>query len=218
MRLSFVLLLLFGLIGALGLLATRQPSERHYQRERLARQLAEESAAPEGAVVLIGDSIIEDLDATAVASGALNFGIGGDTSRGLRDRVGRYKSLLKAHAVFLEIGINDLLHATGEDVVANYRGILAALPKQPRLYLIGLLPVDEQALLPVYGRLASNAEIARLNAAAAELCRARDNCVPLEPFGAGPLRADYHSGDGVHLSEAGYRVLVAAMKAALAEP
>jgi lysophospholipase L1-like esterase len=218
MRLRLVLLLLAGLAAAAGLLATRQPTQTWYQRTRLAEQLAAESAAPEGAVVLLGDSIIEELDATAVASGALNFGTSGDTSRDLLDRVGRYRSLAKARAVFLEIGINDLVHPTGDDVVANYRRILAALPREPRLYLIGLLPIDEQALLPGYGTLASNAEIARLDAAVVELCRARDNCVPLQPFGAGPLRADYQRGDGLHLSAAGNRVLAGAMKAALAEP
>ena len=216
MRLRFVLLSLVGLAAAVVLVETWLIQAPHHAR--LALQRVADRTVPEGAVVLIGDSIIEQLDATAVAPGALNFGIGGDTSRGLLNRVGGYTSLAKARAVFLEIGINDILLATGQDVVANDRLILAALPKQARLYLIGILPIDEAAVVANSGILASNAEIARINAAAAELCRERGNCIPLRPFGAGPLRADYHTGDGVHLSEAGNRVFAAALKAALAEP
>ncbi|HXA69202.1 MAG TPA: GDSL-type esterase/lipase family protein [Stellaceae bacterium] len=215
MRLRFVLLLV--IVSAAAVLVKMSQTDLSYQA-RLAEQLVADSAAPEGAVVLLGDSILEGLDATAVASGALNFGIGGDTSGGLLSRIGGYTSLAKAHAVFLEIGINDLLHVTGDDVVANYRRILAALPTQPRLYLIGILPIDDGAFAAAYGKLASNAEIARVNAAIRELCRGRANCIPLQPFGAGSLPAGYHSGDGLHLSEAGYRVLADALKAALAEP
>jgi lysophospholipase L1-like esterase len=216
MRLRFVLLLVIGSI-AVAVVVKRWPAESTYQA-RLAQQLAADPAAPAGAVILIGDSILEGFDATAVAPGALNYGIGGDTTRGLLDRIGRYRSLGRAHAIFLEIGINDLLRRRGGDVVINYRRILAALPKQPRLYLIGILPIDETAFAAVHGNHASNAEIARLDAAAAELCRGRGNCVPLQPFGAGSLPADDHIGDGLHLNDAGYRVLAAALKAALAEP
>jgi lysophospholipase L1-like esterase len=216
MRLRLVLLLVIGSI-AVAVVVKRWQAESPYQA-RLAQQLAADPAAPAGAVVLLGDSILVGLDATAVAPGALNYGIGGDTTRGLLDRVGRYRSLGGAHAIFLEIGINDLLHGKGGDVVTNYRRILAALPKQPRLYLIGILPIDPRAFAAAYGNHASNAEIERLDATAAELCRGRGNCVPLQPFGTGSLPADDHIGDGLHLNDAGYRVLAAALKAALAEP
>jgi len=125
MLLRSVLVLVAGLIAAAVLVQQWQAGT--YYQARLAQQLAVDSMAPEGAVVLLGDSIIERLDATAVAPAALNFGIAGDTSRGLLKRLARYTSLAKAQAIFLEIGINDLLHATGDDVVANYRRILAAL-------------------------------------------------------------------------------------------
>jgi lysophospholipase L1-like esterase len=149
---------------------------------------------------------------------ALNFGIAGDSSGDLLKRLGRYSSLGTARAIFLEIGINDLLHATHDDIVTNYRRILAALPQQPRIYLIGILPIDEKAFVASYGNLASTAEIARLNAAARELCLRRGNCVALQPLGAGDLPPSYHDGDGLHLSQAGYDALTTALKLALAEP
>ena len=216
MRLRLLLLFLIGLAVALVIVKTWQ-TDALYQM-KLAQQSAADAVAPEGAVVLLGDSIIEGLAASAVAPGALNFGISGDASRDLLKRLGRYSSLAKARAIFLEIGINDLLHVTHDDVIANYGRILAALPRQPRLYLIGILPIDEKAFVAAYGDLATNAEIARINIAVRELCRQRGNCVPLQPFGAGGLPPEYHIGDGLHLSEAGYKALTAALRAALARP
>ena len=216
MPLRSVLVLVAGLIAAA--LLVKQWQAGTYYQARQAQQLAADSAAPEGGVVLLGDSIIEQLDATAVAPRALNFGISGDTSPGLLKRVDRYTSLAKAQAIFLEIGINDLMHGTRADVVTNYRRILSALPRQPRLYLMGILPIDETAFVAAYGYRTTNAGIARINVAIRELCRRRGNCVPLQPFGAGDLPAQYHIGDGLHLSDAGNGVLTAAMRAALAEP
>ncbi len=219
MRLRFLILSLVGLAAALVMVILVRTWQTHSLYEaQLARQLAASAAAPVGAVAFFGDSILEGLDATALTPGALNFGIGGDTSRGLLDRISRYSSLTAARAIFLEIGINDLLHSTRDDVVANYRRILATLPNQPRLYLIGILPIDERAFVAAYGDLASNATIARLNLGIRELCLRRGNCVPLQPFGGDALLPAYHKGDGVHLSEAGYRALETAIKAALAEP
>ena len=216
MRLRLVLVLAAPLIVA-AVLVKRWETETRYQ-VRLAQQLAADSAAPAGAVVLLGDSIIEGVDATAVAPGALNFGISGDTSRGLLKRLARYTSLARAQAVFLEIGINDLVRGTRADVVTNYQRILAALPSEPRLYLIGIPPIDEAAFAAAYGYRASNAEIARIDAALGELCRERYHCLAVQPFGVGGLPAQYHDGDGLHLSAAGYGVLTAAMRAALAQP
>jgi len=208
---------LIGLTATVIVLAVRQAAPS--REARLAETLVADSAAPEGAVVLLGDSIFEGLDATAVVSGALNFGIAGDTSHTLLNRVGRYTSLAKAHVIFIEVGINDLvLHRTREDVAVNCRRILAALPKQPRLYLIGILPIDETAFAAAIGNQTTNTEIAQLNAAVGDLCRQRGNCILLQPFGAGDLPPQYHEGDGLHLSEAGYAVLTAAMRAALAQP
>jgi len=193
------------------------PTGTPFPQALFSRQLEGDSAAPAGAFVLLGDSVFELFDTTRLRDRVLNFGIGGDTSSGLLSRIGRYRSLAKARAIALEIGINDLRFRSGQDVVANYRRILAALPKEPRIYLLGILPIDEAAFLATYGGRVLNAEIAQINAAASELCRRRGNCVLLRPFGA-PLAAEYHIGDGVHLNQAGYSLLAAALASAEAEP
>jgi lysophospholipase L1-like esterase len=211
MRLRVALSLLNGVAAAV-IVVTVMQAESPFP---IARQLAADAVAPEGAFVLLGDSIFEGLDASALGPGVLNFGISGDTSRGLLNRIDRYRSLAKARAIVLEIGINDLAHQTGDDIAANYRQILAALSKEPRLYLIGILPIDEAPFMAAKGVWISNAEIAQINTAAAELCQQRGNCVLLQPFGTGSLRSEYHIGDGLHLSEAGYAVLAGALKAAL---
>ena len=216
MRLRLLLLLLIGL--AVAIVVVRYWRTDMLYQAKLARQVAADAAAPEGAVVFLGNSIIEGLDTSAVAPDTLNLGIGGDTSRGLLGRLDRYSSLASARAIVLEIGINDLVHGDGGEVIANYRRILAQLPKQPRIYLLGLLPIEEKAFVAAHGNLATNAEIARIDVAARELCQRRGNCVLLQPFGAGGLPPEYHTGDGLHLNAAGYAALATAIKAALATP
>ena len=210
-----LLLLVIALPLPVVIMKTRETLQH---RTKLSRQMAAEKAAAPGAIVFLGDSIIEGLDVAAVAPNALNFGIAGEGSRDLLRRLPRYSSLATAHAIFLEIGVNDLLHATGEDIVANYALILAALLPAPKLYLVGILPIDDRAYLAAYGSSASNAEIARLNAAIRALCRERRNCIVLAPFPADGLPAAYHVGDGLHLNQAGYAALAAALRAALEGP
>src|SRR5438876_9944917 len=74
MPLRFSMLLLAGLAAALivvSLVSVWQTRTLH--EAELKRQLAADAAAPRGAVVLLGDSIFEGLDTTALTPGALNF-------------------------------------------------------------------------------------------------------------------------------------------------
>jgi len=63
---------------------------------------------PEGSVIFIGDSITQGLCVSAIASPAVNYGIGSDTTVGILQRLPYYNSIKRASAVVLAIGINDI--------------------------------------------------------------------------------------------------------------
>lgn len=79
--------------------------------------------------VMIGDSITQEGNWSKLLEGTnvLNKGIGGDTSKGLLNRLER--SIDKdAHTVFIMIGINDLLlKRTVFDIFYNYTKIIEQL-------------------------------------------------------------------------------------------
>ena len=99
------------------------------QREKWAQ----DKPADQGAVVFFGDSITDGWKTLAQDFPKLkvaNRGIGGDTTRGLRERLQGDVLDVKPSAVSILIGTNDLDQgATPEVVVANLKTIVADLHK-----------------------------------------------------------------------------------------
>src|SRR5450432_2394781 len=83
-------------------------SPAQFYEERLAAHLLTDRVVPAGAVVFVGDRQVQGLDVASVASVAVNYGIGGDTTVGVLRRLPLYASLTRARAVVLEVGTNDL--------------------------------------------------------------------------------------------------------------
>ena len=137
-----------------------------------------------------------------------NLGLSGDTCAGLWGRLDQVVGLDPAQ-IFLQIGINDFLRgASGGEVADGHLriwGELRARLAHSRLLVISLLPYVEAALpyLPL------NLDVAAVNALIAE--RAGVCELPfIDLFGDfcdedRQLRLDYTS-DGLHLTEAGYKV------------
>ncbi len=114
-----------------GFLARRlgEPLVRAGKAARL--ELLDSLAAPEGAVVLLGDSITdfgewaELLPERVVA----NRGVGGETSAELRERVAR--TIISPSAVSVLIGTNDLTGGTSvAEIVDNIDNILTAINRK----------------------------------------------------------------------------------------
>ena len=108
---------------------------------------AKDAAADQGAVVFFGDSITDGWKTLAQDFPKLkvaNRGIGGDTTRGLRERL--QADVLDVHpkAVSILIGTNDLDQgATPEVVVANLKAIVADLHKAN-----GAMPIVINKVMP----------------------------------------------------------------------
>lgn len=188
----------------------------HYHA-MLGYHAAQDPQVPDGAVIFIGDSLTQGLLVSEVTPRGVNYGIGGDNVAGALQRVPRYKSLAKASAVVLAIGINDLPWRDDDRVLADYERLLAAIPKGPRVIVSALLPVaspTEAIKLPD-----APTRLASFNARLRALAEARGafflDAGPALADATGALRSDYHGGDGLHLNAAGYAIWASHLRQAV---
>ncbi len=170
-------------------------------------------------VVFLGDSLTDEADWQSFFSHQqlpitiANFGIMGDTSAGVVDRLETiYKT--EAKKVFLMIGINDLFqgknHEKGvDDVFKNYRTIVEALTnKNIEVYIQSCLFVG-----PAYQYL--NKHVNALNLKLQTLAKQNSAVLYIDLnkglASSSLLNTDY-SSDDIHLNAEGYRVWVDLIK------
>lgn len=168
-----------------------------------------------GRVVLLGDSIVAGMDASAVHPLALNLGVGFDNTRNLRERVRAFRSLDGARAIFISIGTNDLPLRNVESIAQDYDALLAELPKDVPVWVSAVLPVDDRI-----ARSRPSRKIVLVNERLRALCERHSSCmfVPAPAAlmdEAGRLKGEYHEGDGLHLNASGYAVWKPVLSAAL---
>lgn len=140
----------------------------------------------------------------------VNRGIGGDTTRGVLDRLDQIIEL-QPPKIFLMIGTNDLCYNRSiEDTLSNYDQILATLHHRlptTKIYIESVLPFNDQIFPSVY--LRSNENIATLDIGIKKLAaKYNDPYIDMvENFsdGNGRLPAEY-TIDGLHLNEKGYNI------------
>ncbi len=228
-------ILLLGTAGLASLAAGQQASDaanqappdkwaQHY-RDRVAR--FEQENAPQRNVVLVGSSHVEGFDAALLSPRwrVINRGIASDRigigERGVLHRLDCSVFNCSPSVVVLENGVNDLgelrRHGTPsmDEIETCYREVVrqirARLPAVP-LIIAGLFPTRDRYvdLVPL---------IVELDGRLKQIARDFD-CAFLEAYSSladsqGLLRAEY-SRDGLHLTEAGYRVWAKLLDDALA--
>ncbi len=197
------------------LLQTTPEISKHYQRLTTSHRRMDGSV-PQHAVIFIGDSITAGLATSAVSALSVNYGIGSDTTLGVLNRLPYYRSIDTAAAVVLAIGVNDLPRRDNQAILVNYKKILDSLAGRSRLVVSGILPVDER----VSGQRWPNSRITQLNAALQQLVLAYPNAGFVDSSrllqdDSGNLHAEYHTGDGIHLSTAGYQIWIRQLTLAL---
>ena len=189
----------------------------------VVEQARADLAAAEGGapLVLLGDSIATQLDAGRIADGAVNYGIGGDTMRTLLWRLPLLRSVARARAAAVNVGVNDLKFRTVPAVADDYRALVAAFPPAVALAMVSPLPVDERVFATRQNPGLNNASLRALGAAMRPVCEARPRCRFVDAWpvfedpATGGMRPGLHNGDGVHLSEAGSRALEALLRNAV---
>ncbi|MEN6429162.1 MAG: GDSL-type esterase/lipase family protein [Phycisphaerales bacterium] len=189
----------------------------HFRR-MLRYHLRMDGNVPDGSVLFIGDSLVQGLCTDAVACPSVNYGIGQDTTVGVLTRLPQYRSLLRASALVLEIGANDMSRRDNQQIIENYRQILDAVPRSVPVVCSAVLPVNERLLSPPDE--SANARIRDFNVLLETLCSADSRCVFVNPANRlvdadGNLAAALQDGDGVHPNSDGNRIWIDELRAAL---
>ena len=200
-----------GAAGRIAYMAGLSRGEPHdkplYQRMlRLHRRV--DGNVPRGAVLFLGDSMTQGLCVSAITGGGVNFGISGDTTTSLLERLPSYASVRHAAAVVQNIGFNDLRRRSNGEILGNIQRALEQIPQGTPVLFSGVFPVDQR----VRGE-GVNERIRVLNERVQALCGSLDNCSFVETNrrltdATGNLRSNYHIGDGLHLSPEGYEVWI----------
>ena len=171
---------------------------------------------PYGAVIFIGDSITQGLAVSAVFPKSVNYGIGSDTTIGVLERLSSYKSLTRAKAIVIAIGVNDLNQHNNAEIIENFKKILNKLPINIPIIISAILPIDDK----IEKRIGGNIRINNLNISITSLCNKYKNVHFLNTktllidsdFN---LSDTYHIGDGIHLNTSGYNIWINKLKQAL---
>ncbi len=181
----------------------------HY-RERVRELDARRAVGQPGGVYIVGDSHVEGWEALPLQTelSLENRGVGGDTTFGLINRLPRLIAEAP-DAVFLMIGVNDLIMNARHGLTQRYELILRrlreALP-HAELYVHSLLPVN-QTDFPMTSEHLDNADIAAVNERLRRLCaEVGATYLDLAPAfldETGRLRREL-SLDGLHLNLEGY--------------
>ena len=185
-----------------------------FRRNTMLMQSTIDLTARPNAVWFFGDSIIHGLDTARVTERALNLGIGEDTVTGVLSRIGEHPALTQAAGIVLAVGVNDLIWRPAKAVARDYETLLSRTPAGIPVIVSAVLPVDERLGGQTWrGR---NVRIKQFNAMLARLCASQSNCAYVDAGAvlsdtAGNLTRENHRGDGLHLSRAGYDILIEMM-------
>jgi hypothetical protein len=162
-----------------------------------------ESNVPAGAAIFLGDSITQRLVTSNVAPLSVNYGIGWQRSDQLIESMKGYESIQRASAVYIAIGVNDLLQKRQDGIDGRYRTILQAIPARIPVVLSSVSPLPTLDSDVVKG----------VRDAGARACAERPGCVFVDLLAL--LPAAGLQPDKVHLSAQGYRLWIGALRQAL---
>lgn len=185
--------------------ATRYYDKYHYNMMmRIHRWM--DSTVQDGSVIFLGDSITQGLVVSNISANSVNFGIASDTTLGVLDRISTYKSLSHAKAIILAVGVNDLRYRNVESIINNYKTILNRLPSDVPIISSAVLPIDPK--IQTHGGYKN---ISELNVKLQPLIENYKNIKFIDITDQlidreHNLSTSYHTGDGIHLSAAGYKI------------
>ncbi len=159
-------------------------------------------------MILLGDSIIAQLNPKDIADDAVNFGLGGDTTNTLYRRLVVLHSIARSHAAVVGVGVNDLKYRPVEQIVRDYQKVLARLATVPRVFTVSVLPVDPVGQAARERPYLRNQTIEALNRGLRMLCQQQMNCRFLDAWPAiAASLSNVYASDGWHLSVLGRHVL-----------
>lgn len=162
---------------------------------------------PRGEVVFLGDSHIARVDWNALLgrNDTVNFGISGDTARGVLLRL-RPVILSDAKQIVLMIGVNDITEGKRPDDVADdIRQIITQLSRKSKVAVLAVMMTTGK-----YSHL--NNDIRKLNEILRHVCANECKFIDTTSLIGRSALDERVSLDGLHLNVEGYEKLAWAIK------
>ncbi len=194
----------------------------NFQRSMLYYHSRMDGNVPRNSVIFIGDSITQGLCVSAVVSPSVNYGIGGDTTAGVLDRIETYTSIQKADAIVIAVGINDMGVRSDDEIMRNYARLVTQVPPNIPLIFSAILPINEKRCAREWfggtcglnDRLKSiNVRLQKLTMASSRICFV--DAGPSLVDARGNLSDEFHDGDGVHLNAKGNSIWIQHLRTAI---
>lgn len=168
-------------------------------------------------IVFVGDSITQDFNIYEYFKGVdvYNRGIGGDTTKGLLNRLEVSIDQLKPSKVFIQMGTNDLelLDAKPEDIFNNISKVVKHIKnqfKETKIYVISLYPVNQNIDKATVGKR-TNTNIEKTNQLLKDLEDITFINIYDKLLSSGVLNPLY-TLEGLHLNQEGYKVVTEVLK------
>ena len=162
--------------------------------------------------IFIGDSFIQGLAVNSVNSSSVNYGIGGDTTLGVLQRLPSYRSIINSKRVVLAIGHNDI-NVGVSNSSDNLRMIFDYIPSNVQVIVCSVFLTDDHVFNGI-----SNSEITELNSKIKKLVDLYPNVTYLDAnewaATSDRLDSNFHIGDGVHLNKQGNELWIKQLKEA----
>ena len=215
---SIIFLLTAGMVVMAVFLFTKKSKEeqRSYYDNKVAAFAVENANYSKGQIVFIGDSITDlchlDNYYQDLPKKTYNRGIGGDVTDGVYRRLQVSLYDIEPSEIVLMIGINDInLGKSTDEIVTNYKNILDDIKihlPTAKLFAMSILPMNED--LGYFSDIdAQNQKVIAANARIKPLVEEKEYTY-VDLFSSvknenGRLTKEY-SIDGIHLSDAGFKV------------
>lgn len=180
----------------------------HYELTKRLHQI-QDGNVEDNSVLFFGDSLIQGMLCSRVDGKAVNFGIARDDSAGGLERMKSHPSVTRAAAVVIAFGINDLSAGREHgELLSNLAAMIDLAPPGAMVVVNSVLPVDEKKFTKV-----ANSEIREFNRKIEAMRGSRRHTLVCDPSDelvdeSGNLREEFHVGDGLHLTPAGYEVWI----------
>jgi len=193
-----------------------EPSK--FYRQMLCYHTRMDGNVPDRSVIFIGDSITQGLAVNAVVTPSVNYGIGGDTTAGVLQRLSIYQSIKKAKAVVIAIGINDIWYLSNDEIFYNFKAISMSLPRSIPVIFSAILPIDE-GTYPKWQGMNQN-RITKLNYKLESFIKKSNNRFFVNASQQlvdrnRNLANQFHIGDGLHLNAKGNAIWISILRGLL---
>ena len=195
-----------------------EPSEFFHQM--LCFHARIDGNVPDHSVIFIGDSITQGLAVNAVVVPSVNYGIGGDTTVGVLQRLSIYQSIENAKAVVFAIGINDIRYRSNDEIFYNLKAISKKVPSFIPVIFSAILPIDEDIRSEWQG--INQNRIRKLNLKLESLTMKINNLFFVDAGQQlmdinGNLANQFHIGDGLHLNSNGNAIWISKLRKVMAD-